>query len=189
VTDTEPAAVAPALEASASPAALDAIASAYDEHAPVIFRVLRRFGVPDTALDDAVQDVFLVACRRYAEFEGRSSTRTWLYGIARRVARDHRRSRQRGLRETSEIEKLRTTRDPASITESAEAARLLDCALEGMSETLREVYVLLELEELSAPEIARLIDVPLNTVYSRVRLARQHVQTFMRELLGARRTS
>jgi RNA polymerase sigma-70 factor (ECF subfamily) len=182
-----PAAVAAAV-GPASPEPLAAIANAYDEHAPVIFRVLRRFGVPDAALDDAVQDVFLVACRRYAEFEGRSSARTWLYGIARRVARDHRRSRQRGLRETSDIEKLPASRDPASISESAEAARLLDCALEGMSETLREVYVLLELEELSAPEIAALLDVPLNTVYSRVRLARQHVQTFIRELLGTRRT-
>ena len=183
----ETAALAPAL-APASPATLEAIASAYDEHAPVIFRVLRRFGVPDAAVDDAVQDVFLVACRRYAEFEGRSSTRTWLYGIARRVARDYRRDRQRELRASSDVDRLHASRDPASISESAEAARLLDCALEGMSETLREVYVLLELEELSAPEIARLMDLPLNTVYSRVRLARQHVQTFMRELRSARRT-
>jgi RNA polymerase sigma-70 factor, ECF subfamily len=182
----EPAAVPTAF--APSPAALEAIASAYDAHAPVIFRVLRRFGVPDVALDDAVQDVFLVACRRYEQFEGRSSTRTWLYGIARKVARDYRRTRTRGLSETADVETLRASRDPASITESIEAARLLDCALEGMSEALREVYVLLELEELTAPEIAVLMGLPLNTVYSRVRLARQHVQRFMRELLATRRT-
>ncbi|HKU40912.1 MAG TPA: sigma-70 family RNA polymerase sigma factor [Polyangiales bacterium] len=173
-------ALAPQLEAPASAEALDAIARAYDEHAPVIFRVLRRFGVSDAALDDAVQDVFLVACRRYAEFEGRSSTRTWLYGIARRVARDHRLRSRRGAHETHETDKLSASRDAASITEAAEAARLLDTALDGMSEALREVYVLLELEELSAPEIATLLDLPLNTVYSRVRLARQAVRTFVR---------
>lgn len=181
-------ALAPQLEAPASPETVDAIACAYDEHAPVIFRVLRRFGVSDAALDDAVQDVFLVACRRYAEFEGRSSTRTWLYGIARRVARDHRLRGQRGARETSDTDWLAAARDPASITEAAEAARLLDNALAGMSETLREAYVLLELEELSAPEIAALLGLSVNTVYSRVRLARAHVQEFIRALAGERRT-
>lgn len=180
------AALAPQLESPASPEAADAIARAYDEHAPVVFRVLRRFGVSDAALDDAVQDVFLVACRRRTAFEGRSSTRTWLYGIARRVARDHRLRSRRGARETDDTDKLHTSRDPASITEAAEAARLLDSALDGMSETLREAYVLLELEELSAPEIATLLDLPLNTVYSRVRLARQHVQAFVRALSQGR---
>ncbi|HKP56352.1 MAG TPA: sigma-70 family RNA polymerase sigma factor [Polyangiales bacterium] len=182
-------ALAPQLEAPASTEALVAIARAYDEYAPVIFRVLRRFGVADSALDDAVQDVFLVACRRYAEFEGRSSTRTWLYGIARRVARDHRLRGRRGERETADTDALHAGRDPASITEAAEAARLLDRALEGMSEGVRDAYVLVELEELSAPEIAALLDVPLNTVYSRVRLARQHVQSFVRELGTQRRAT
>ena len=181
-----PDALAPKLEARPSPAA--ALARAYDEHAPVVFRVLRRFGVSDAALDDAAQDVFLVACRRHSAFEGRSSTRTWLYGIARRVARDHRLHGRRGAHESDDTDKLHSSRDPASITEAAEAARLLDSALDGMSATLREAYVLLELEELSAPEIATLLGLPLNTVYSRVRLARQHVQVFVRALLERRAT-
>lgn len=162
---------------------LSELGHAYDRHAPEIFRVLRRLGVADAALDDAVQDVFYVAWRRREAFEGRSSQRTWLYGIARKVARDYRRKRQRAARESPELEHLPTASDPAAHTENAEAARLVDAALERMSELLREVFVLVEIEELSAPEIAEILGVPLNTVYSRTRLARQQFRTHISQLL------
>ena len=64
----------------------------YAEHVAMVWRALRRLGVPETSIEDAVQDVFLVAHRRAGEFEGRSSVKTWLYGIALRVAKDHRRA-------------------------------------------------------------------------------------------------
>ncbi len=67
----------------------------YDEHFDFVFRNVRRLGVPDAHVDDAVQEVFLVVHRRLAEFEGRSSVKTWIFGVLARVAADHRRSIRR----------------------------------------------------------------------------------------------
>ena len=64
-----------------------------------MFRVLRRLGVTEASAEDALQDVFFVAWRRRSDFEGRAALRTWLYGIALRVARDYRRQRDRRARE------------------------------------------------------------------------------------------
>src|SRR5580704_9404019 len=75
-------------------AALDRVVSfkeVYDEHFRFVWRSLRRLGVPESDVADAVQDVFLVVHRRLCEFEGRSKVSTWLYGICYRVARDRRR--------------------------------------------------------------------------------------------------
>jgi RNA polymerase sigma-70 factor (ECF subfamily) len=157
-----------------------AITAAYDEHAPGIFRLLRRLGVPAGAVDDAVQDVFLVAWRRHADFEGRSSTRTWLCGIALRVARDHRNARDRRLRESPELELAHPSPTPESLTAQTEAVRKLDALLAGLNEPLRETFVLIEIEQLSAPEVATLLQTPLNTIYSRLRLAREAIVRAMR---------
>src|SRR5687767_4756436 len=67
----------------------------YERYFDFVWRNVRRMGVPAEAVDDAVQDVFLVVHRRLAEFEGRSAMETWLFGILMRVARDHRRSFKR----------------------------------------------------------------------------------------------
>src|SRR5262245_44836563 len=87
-----PASTAEAAPRSPPPApTLDAI---YEAHVAYVWRVVQRLGVPESSADDAVQDVFLVVHRKLDGFEGRSSIRTWLYGIALRVARDHRRKRR-----------------------------------------------------------------------------------------------
>jgi RNA polymerase sigma-70 factor (ECF subfamily) len=169
-----------------SSAELDTLVDAYNAHAPEIFRVLRRLGVADSAVEDAVQDVFAVAWRRREDFEGRSSQRTWLYGIARKVARDYRRKRQRASRETPDLERLPGGSDPGTHSEAVEAARLVDSALKQMSEVLREVFVLVEIEQLTAPETAEILSVPLNTVYSRTRLARQQFRTLVDAALAPR---
>lgn len=149
-----------------------ALTEAYDQHATTVFRLLRRLGVAEAAAPDALQDVFVVAWRKHAEFEGRSSARTWLCGIALRVARDYRRERDRRLREHDDIELTAPSPSPEAQAEHAAALRKLDTLLAAMSEPLRESFVLVEIEQLRAPEVADLLQVPLNTVYSRVRLAR-----------------
>ena len=65
----------------------------FTDHARFVWRVLRYLGVGESDLDDVCQEVFLVVHRRLADFEGRSSTRTWVYGIALRVAADYRKGR------------------------------------------------------------------------------------------------
>src|SRR5215510_5968547 len=70
----------------------------YEQHFDFVWRSARYLGEPDASLDDAVQDVFLVAYRRFQDFEARSSPRTWLFAITMRVISDHRRSRRRKTR-------------------------------------------------------------------------------------------
>jgi RNA polymerase sigma-70 factor, ECF subfamily len=143
----------------------------YTEFFQAIWRTLRRLGVPQAQLDDAVQDVFLVVHRRLPEFDGRS-LRGWLYAIAVRVASDHRRGAAQ--RRTVPLpETLVDPRpDPARAREVEEAVLLLHELLGELDEPKRTVFVLGELEELSVPEIAEALAENQNTVSSRLRAAR-----------------
>src|SRR5262249_19639411 len=126
--------------------------------------------------EDAVQDVFVVAHRRLADFRGDSRASTWLTSIAIKVARDHRRRHQRKATDPLPDAAAHLP-DPAALPDERaalrEAARRAMALIERLEVNQREVFVLSELEQFSAPEIAELTDTPLNTVYSRLRLARQ----------------
>jgi len=137
--------------------------------------------VPSATVDDVVQEVFVVVHRRLSEFEARSSLKTWLYGIVLRVVREHRRTlRRRAPHMLSSVHSVELTHVPEQrgvapdeAAANAEAARIVEQILDVLDEEKREVFVLAELEELSAPEIAEALGVKLNTVYSRLRVARQ----------------
>lgn len=147
----------------------------YDTYFPYVWRSVQRLGVPAASTDDVVQEVFMVVHRRLAEFEGRSTLKTWLYGIALRVARAHRlRAHRSNAMQPLDKEQLRAPDDarPDEQAENAEAARVVNTLLDGLDDDQREVFVLAELEQLSIPEIAEALDVKLNTIYSRLRLAR-----------------
>jgi RNA polymerase sigma-70 factor (ECF subfamily) len=157
------------------------LAEIYAAHFEFVWRSLRRLGVPPAAIEDAVQEVFVVVHRRLSGFEARSSLKTWVFGIARRVARDHRPSwRQRPL-EPATLEALPATRagapDPAA---QVEAAQELAALLEALDEDKREAFMLVDLEELTVPEAAALLGLNINTIYSRVRAARQELAAVMR---------
>jgi RNA polymerase sigma-70 factor (ECF subfamily) len=146
----------------------------YDTYFPYMWRSVQRLGVHPDDVNDVVQEIFLVVYRKLGEFEGRSTLKTWLYGIALRVARAHRntarRHGQEGL-DTEQVSAPAATR-PDERAALAEAVHVVNMLLEGLEEEQREVFVLAELEQLSAPEIAEVLAVKLNTVYSRLRLAR-----------------
>jgi RNA polymerase sigma-70 factor (ECF subfamily) len=155
-------------------------AAIYDSHAPFVWRAITRLGVADSAVEDVVQEVFLVVHRRLAEFEGRSSLRTWVFGIAIHVARRHRRTlvrrRLAGSSQEANVE-LSTLADdprraPDALLERTEAVELLMALLEELDDDLREVFVLAEIEEVPVPEIAEILNANTNTVYSRLRAAR-----------------
>lgn len=147
----------------------------YQQHFDFVWRLARRFGAEEGAVDDVVQDVFVVVHRKLKDFEGRSSVRTWLYGIARRVVADHRKKRSR-RRETA-IDEAGPVEAPAADPEgkAAQSQRLAQLRelLDQLPDEQREVFVLSELEQMSAPEIVELTGAKLNTVYSRLRLARR----------------
>ncbi len=144
----------------------------YRAHFAFVWRSAKRLGVRDAALDDVVQEVFVVVHRRLASFEGRSTLRTWLFGITARVVRDHRRAAKR--KETDgnvDPDTLPSTPPPGA--ENAEAVRVLHALLDLLDDERREVFVMAELEQMPVPEIADALGLNLNTAYSRLRLARQ----------------
>ncbi len=164
---------APVAEAPAS-GALPSFEELYDEHVDRVFRALRRFGVAELAIEDAVQDVFVTAYRKLGSFEGRSALSTWLYGIALQVARNYRRSARRRPETPTEDAALDGPSGQCleRTLEEAEAVRILHQLLDELDDDKREVFVLAELEQLSAPEMAASLGVNVNTLYARVRAAR-----------------
>lgn len=161
------------------------VESAYREHRLYVWRVLRRLGLPEAALEDGVQDTFVVLHRRRSAFEGRSSLRTWLYGIALRVARRFHESaagREAAiLRAPLQVAPRAIHTTPEDTSASREAAEIMDRLLDRMDQEQREVFVLFELEGLRGSEIATITGARLNTVHSRLRLARKRFQTLVDE--------
>jgi RNA polymerase sigma-70 factor (ECF subfamily) len=158
-------------------AAIPAFDEVYAAHVGFVWRVLRTLGVPGAQIEDAVQDVFVVVHRRLAEWQGRAAITTWLFAIARRVAGAHRR---RAGRRDAPVEALSDElpddgagHDPFAELSRARAAATVLAILEQLDDDKRTVFALVELEQLSVPEVARMLDLKLNTAYSRLRLARQ----------------
>jgi RNA polymerase sigma-70 factor (ECF subfamily) len=156
----------------------------YEAHFQYIWRCLRGLGVSEHALDDAAHDVFLVVQRKLASFDGsQARLTTWLYAIALRVAQRYRSQTAKDARrsvsllppELDEVELGHCAVERAELgcrLEQAERLSLARRALEALDADKREAFVLACIEQRSAPEIAELTGVPLNTVYSRLRAAR-----------------
>jgi RNA polymerase sigma-70 factor (ECF subfamily) len=147
--------------------------SLYREHFKSVWRVLLRLGVPRAQLDDAAQDVFLVVHRKLDAVEPDSRVRSWVYAIAVRVASEYRRRAGRRRTEPLDEDIADGAAGPARQSELREALRLLAQLLESLDEDRRVVFVLSELEQMSVPEIAQVLGVNPNTVYSRLRSARK----------------
>jgi RNA polymerase sigma-70 factor (ECF subfamily) len=160
--------------AAAEPAETLELSDVYKAHHRFVWRSVARLGVPDERLADAVHDVFVVVARRLHEYEGRASIRTWLFAIALRVAQGIRRDRAREFRRRERFE--REPKPPAEPHARADAARTLRELLLGLDEDKRAVFIMAELEGMTAPEISAVVGCKVNTVYSRLRLARAELQ-------------
>jgi RNA polymerase sigma-70 factor, ECF subfamily len=154
----------------------------YAEHFPFVWRSVRRLGVDPSAVDDTVQEIFLVVHRRLAEFEARASMKTWLFGIVLRVVRQHRRTLRRKPAQLGgaaamdpDVEGVRDAagRGPHEQMAEREAVRALHAILDEIDDEKRAVFVLAELEQMTVPEIAEAVEANVNTVYSRLRAARR----------------
>lgn len=161
------------------------IQQVYQAHFHYVWRCLRGLGVSDQALDDAAHDVFLVVQRRLPTFDAsQAALTTWLYEIALRVGRRYRTQtakdaqRRVSLAPPGEDEacadlSVAPHEDGSCELEQAERLALARRALQVLDAEKREAFVLGCVEQRSAPEIAQLTGVPLNTVYSRIRAARR----------------
>ena len=147
----------------------------YAEHFSMVWRGLRRLGVPEASIEDAVQDVFLVVHRRLGEFEGRSSITTWLYGIMLRVAKDHRRAQVRQAQKAERAQFLSltslSTSTPIDDAERREANQVVHAILAELREDHREVMVLVEMEGLSVRDTAAVLNLHVRACQRRLRAA------------------
>jgi RNA polymerase sigma-70 factor (ECF subfamily) len=158
-------------------------AHVYDEHFEFVWRSARRLGVPESSLDDVAQDTFVTVYRRLEAFEGRSQLKTWIFGILRHTIADLRRGQRRKPTSALEQEPIdgRAT-SPQDAAVRSEGVKLLHEALAALPDDQREVFVLAELEQMSSPEIANALEVNVNTVYSRLRAARQEFEAALKRL-------
>ncbi len=153
----------------------------YDAHFGFVWRTARRMGVPEAAADDVVQDVFVVVHRRLRDFDGRAPVKYWLLGIVTRVVADHRRTYFRkdarnvppGVDSDGAETMASPDPEPLEQAERAETFRLVTSLLGELDRDKREVLTLAQFDELSAVEIAEALGLNVNTVYGRLRAAKQ----------------
>ena len=167
--------------------AIPSFETVYEQNLKFVWRAARRLGIDSGDTDDVVQEVFVVAHRKLPEFEGRAQVKTWLLKILVRVVRHYFRTQQRkpGHRPARSLDDLDVLRDhqdrgPVEAAERKDAVRVLDNLLARMDCDKREVFVLAEIEELSSVEIAEVLATNINTIYSRLRAARQEFEQALR---------
>jgi RNA polymerase sigma-70 factor, ECF subfamily len=144
------------------------------EHFDFVWRAARRLGLSTSDADDAAQEVFVVLARRLAEVDEERVRGFLFQSVVRVVSTRRRSSRRRGEHASGALdERASAEPDPERMRELGRAREQLRALLDAMPEEQRAVFVLYELEELNTPEIARLLELPVGTVSSRLRAARQ----------------
>lgn len=160
----------------------------YVAHADFVRRVVARLLGPGGDVDDAVQEVFLVALRKREGFAGRAQPSTWLYAIARRVALAvRRRARLRRFFGLDAAPERAAGPTPHQVFEQRESSQRLYALLERISDKKRTVFILYEVEGLPGEEIARIVGCPLKTVWTRLHHARRELQELAAGLDGRSR--
>jgi RNA polymerase sigma-70 factor, ECF subfamily len=160
------------------------LTSLMQQHFELVWRSLRRFGLSAADADDGAQEVFLVASRKLDEIvEGRE--RSFLFSAALRVASTRRRGlRRRPEQAEAEVEEHdeQSAPGPERLAQLSEAREQLQAVLDQMDLELKAPFVLFELEELTVPQIAELLELPVGTVSSRLRAARTEFQAAVQRL-------
>lgn len=158
---------------------LEAFDALYQEHFDYVWKTVGRFGVPAADVADAVHDVFVVVYRRWAEIDAGRPVRPWLFGIARRIAAGRRR-KQRDV--VAEVPERGTSGDAARFA----GRDLLWRLLAELPDERLQVVILHDLEGHTGAEIAQQLGISVNTVHSRLRLARADLGAALDRLGGAR---
>jgi RNA polymerase sigma-70 factor, ECF subfamily len=161
------------------------------EHYDFIWRLLARLNVSGPEVDDAAQQVFMVLVSREGLTIKVGSERAFLYGVALRVAKEFRRKTMSQLNHFSPDPEFLVDRSPdvEAVAERSQARQKLDAILEQMPDSLKEAFILFELEDMTVPQIAELLSIPTGTVASRLRRARALFQKAVAELRGQQHMS
>jgi RNA polymerase sigma-70 factor (ECF subfamily) len=178
---------APAAPVTQAPADPVSFAELFEREYDFVWRCLRRLGVASATVDDAAQEVFMVASRKFDDIDP-GKHRSFLFGTAVRVAANHRR-RSSARREQLVDDGARDACDPApspqECLERKQARALLDEVLDRLGDDQRAVFVLFELEGMTMAAIADVLQLPAGTVASRLRRARDHFQREVTRLRAA----
>jgi RNA polymerase sigma-70 factor (ECF subfamily) len=148
-------------------------------YAPFVVRFIARLGVENGAIDDIVQEVFLVAHRRGGYQGGAAKPTTWLAEISLRIVSTHKRSvrRQRITPDERAVNRTASSlRDPSEAAEDRSSLERVQAALDALDDDRRMVFVLFELLGEPCEEIARAVGIPVGTVHSRLYAARREFQ-------------
>jgi RNA polymerase sigma-70 factor, ECF subfamily len=166
--------------------------SIYRQYFDFVWASARRLGIGEESIDDVVQEVFIVIHARVHTLEQPDALRSWIYGVVRRTASGHRRTQRSttsNITFNTEVEAASLRPTPSDLAEQSDKVRLLYSLLDELEATRREVFMLVELDELSVPEAAELLQIPLNTAYSRLRLARQDFEAAHSRRTARRQTA
>lgn len=159
----------------------------FDEHFDYVWFTLRRFGVAHRDLDDVVHDVFIQVYHHLDKYDPNRPIRPWLFGFAYRLASDYRRLARHRVETLGEpMEGVDGAPSPADRAASRQTLDLVWLALEQLDLDRRAVFVLHDVEGHSAPDVAASLQTPLNTIYSRLRIAREQFAQAMHRLRAQR---
>lgn len=152
----------------------------YREYFDFVWSSARRLGIQPSGMDDLIQEVFLVVHAKLYTVEKRESLRSWIYSVVRRTASNHRRAKRTHADASSgppgDGEALSREPTPLENTERSAGFQLLMSLLDQMEPPKREIFALVDVEDFSVPEAAEVLGIPLNTAYSRLRVARQNFE-------------
>jgi RNA polymerase sigma-70 factor (ECF subfamily) len=155
----------------------------YRAHAPFIWRVARARGIPVVNIPDILQETFLTVLRRLSSYQEQGTIKGWLYTIADGHIRLYFRSEGRRLRRMTHYAHIVPDGDESCQLEDrlrrSEATQLVQQFIEGLPESLREVFLLSCVEGLPGVEVARLLHLNINTFYGREREARRRLHAFV----------
>lgn len=157
------------------------LALVYDQHFEHVWHTLRRCGIRTADLEDKAHDVFIIVHRKLAEFDPTRPIRPWLTGITFRVASDERR-RARYRREVArpDMDRVSGGLNPEQQAVAAQRRALVQRGLDALPMNQRIVFVMHDIEGCTIPEIRAQLDVSPNTLYSRLRLAREKFEVAVR---------
>lgn len=166
----------------ADDASADPFAEVYQAHFDFVWRLARALGVELDGVDDVVHEVFLVVRRRLDTFDRERSMRAWLAGITRNLVMHHQRASSRRSRRIAALPEPDPPRRPDEWLALAEAATLMARFLDELDPAKREVFVLMEIERMTAREVEAIVGVHHRTLHTRLRAAREAFSAFAQAL-------
>jgi RNA polymerase sigma-70 factor (ECF subfamily) len=166
-----------------TPSGTPAFERLFREHIAYVIHSLRRLGVREADLEDVAHEVFLVVHRKWGDYDPARPLKPWIFGIALRCgAAQRRRASVRRERPSDDLDVTHASVDSGQTPENAQRRELVHRALEHVHETRRPVLILHDLDGISMPDIAAELSIPLNTGYSRLRLARAEMREALQQL-------